>query len=359
MRLRFLIVSVVVLLLCAGTGYSQTFMGTVDGYWSYNTNTPNVPAGSANRFNNYRAFDIRDQSFSLNYGEIAVEYKPMNVGVRVDFGFGDAADIVHAAEPAGQDLWRHIQQAYVSATKDKLTLDFGKFVTPLGAEVIETKDNWNYTRGLLFTWAIPFYHMGAKATYVASDRATIAGYVVNGWNNVRDTNTDKSVGLLGSFKPTERLALTANYLFGKENPATDDTRQVFDGVATYTISPDRVSLMANYDYGFDRDFSGDRVIWQGIAAYGKAKLSDALTVAGRYEFFDDRNGFTTGITQELQSFTATAQVPWAGFTLWGEYRRDWSNFDTFNKTEDGVQSLVDNQNTFTIGLTYGFTREVK
>ncbi len=26
----------------------------------------------------------------------------------------------------------------------KLQVDFGKFVTPAGAEVIETKDNWNY-----------------------------------------------------------------------------------------------------------------------------------------------------------------------------------------------------------------------
>jgi Putative beta-barrel porin-2, OmpL-like. bbp2 len=29
----------------------------------------------------------------------------------------------------------------------------------MGNEVIETKDNWNYGRSLLFTLAVPYYHM--------------------------------------------------------------------------------------------------------------------------------------------------------------------------------------------------------
>src|SRR6185436_5817285 len=185
MRLRLLAVFLVVFVLMTGTGFSQTFTGTIDGYYSYNWNKPQVPPGLA-RTNQLRAFDTKDQTFALNYGEIAVDYKPNNVGIHVDFGFGDAAEIVHAAEPAGTDIWRHIQQAYVTGTHGKFTVDFGKFVTPIGAEVIETKDNWNYSRGLLFTWAIPFYHFGGRATYAVNDKVTLAGYIVNGWNNVRD-----------------------------------------------------------------------------------------------------------------------------------------------------------------------------
>jgi hypothetical protein len=188
------------LILSAGTGYSQTFTGLLDGYYSYNTNTPNL---GGNRFNKYRAFDQRDQAFSLNYGEIAVDYKPMDVGFRVDIGFGDAVDVVNFSEPSGPDLWRHIQQAYITGTSGRFTVDFGKWVTPLGAEVIETKDNWNYSRGLLFTLGIPFYHFGAKGTFAASDRVSVAGYVVNGWNNVAPQQqiggTGRSLGLREPF----------------------------------------------------------------------------------------------------------------------------------------------------------------
>ena len=365
MRLRLLVVSLIALALSTGTGYAQTFTGTVDGYWSYNSNTPDNPVGS--HTNSYRAFDFRDQTFSLNYGELAVDYKPNDIGVRVDIGFGDAADAVHAFEPAGQNLWRHIQQAYITASKGKLTVDFGKFVTTHGAEVIETKDNWNYTRGLLFTWAIPYYHFGGRATYVANDKVSLGGYVVNGWNNVKDNNTAKSVGFVGVFKPHAKITLAQNYLVGKEKAGSDDIRQMYDGVSTINVV-DSLTLMGNYDYGMDRlspifpATSGARAIWQGAAGYLKWK-NDHLALVSRYEWFDDRQGFMTGIAQQLESWTGTAQIPWSDLTLWAEFRRDWSDQSTFAKTEPGVfgpvQSFVDHQNTFTLGVTYAFTKMVK
>ena len=95
----------IIWILFTGTGYAQTFTGTLDGYWSYNTNTP------AFQLNSFRAFDIRAQAFSLNYGELAVAYKPNDVGFRVDVGFGDAADIV-LRNTGDSQTWRHIQQSF-------------------------------------------------------------------------------------------------------------------------------------------------------------------------------------------------------------------------------------------------------
>jgi len=31
-----------------------------------------------------------------------------------------------------------------------------------GAEVIESKDNWNYSRSLLLAWAITYFHCGGE-----------------------------------------------------------------------------------------------------------------------------------------------------------------------------------------------------
>jgi hypothetical protein len=358
MRFHFLVVSAVIWILFTGTGYAQTFTGTLDAYASYNTNTP------AFRLNSFRAFDIHDQTFSMNYGELAIEYKPKDVGFRVDVGFGDAADVV-IRNTGDSQTWRNIQQAYLTGTHGNFTVDVGKWVTPVGAEVIETKDNWNYTRGLLFTFATPFYHFGARGTYVTGENATVSGYVVNGWNNVRENNNSKSVGFEGVFKPVSKVGLTTNVLIGRENhedfgvPSTGDGyRQLFDGIVTYA-PVQRVSFMANYNYTRDKA-TGPGVFWQGVAAYGKVKASERLTLASRYEWFgDNHNAFRTGINQNLQSFTATAQIPWSDFTLWSEYRRDWSNVDIFNTT-DGLEnsSVVDNQNTITIGLTYVFRKSV-
>jgi hypothetical protein len=308
-----------------------------------------------------------------------VEYKPNNIGLRIDFDFGDAAEVVNNNPgPSFTDgtYLRHIQQAYMSGTRDKFTVDFGKFVTPLGAEVIETHNNWNYSRGLLFTFAIPFYHFGARGTYVASDKVTLAGYLVNGWNNVIDDNAAKSVIVTGNFKPTPKLSIITNAMWGKELQGSDKARTTLDGIATFTLN-DKVSFQANYDYVKDHQVPslipvsctprgsepGCAVFWQGIAGYVQAKPSDKITLAARYEWFGDHNGFTTGFAQDLQSYTGTATIPWSDLNLWIEYRRDTSDVASFNEYSQGVfgpsVTSVKAQNTITIGLVYAFTKTVR
>jgi hypothetical protein len=351
----------IVLALSAGTGYAQTFTGMIDGYWSYNGNTPII---GGQRVNPGRAFDLYDQAFSFNSGELAIDYKPNNVGVRVDVGFGDAAEVVHYNEV---NVWRHFQQAYITGTTGKFTLDFGKWVTPFGAEVIETKDNLNYTRGFLFTYGLPFYHFGGRATYAASDKFSLAGYVVNGWDNVKENNSAKSIGLNATIKPHEKFSIIGNFLYGKENPNHDDARELYEGLITITPF-DRLTLVGDGIYGRDHanpvgGFPGPEVVWQSIAGYAKIKVSDKFNLTGRYEWFDDEDGFRTNTIQELQSATITAQIPVSDVTLWTEFRKDWSNHDVFLKTQQGVlgpvDSARDHQNTFTFGVTYTFTKMVQ
>jgi hypothetical protein len=86
-------------------------------------------------------------------------------------------------------------------------------------------------------------------------------------------------------------------------------------------------------------------------------------VNGRYEWFDDHDGFRTNAVQQLQSATITAQIPVSDLNFWAEFRKDMSNTDAFLKTAAGplgnIESFVDHQNTFTIGLTYSFTKMVQ
>ena len=129
--------------------------GFVDFYYGYNFNTP--ATGQAQ----VRNFDVQHNSFSLNLAEVAFERKPTNEsrgGFRVDLDYGPAAQMVHASEPGGPAVFQNILQAYVSyfaPIGSGLQFDFGKFATPMGNEVIKTRDNWNYSRSLLFTLAEP------------------------------------------------------------------------------------------------------------------------------------------------------------------------------------------------------------
>jgi Putative beta-barrel porin-2, OmpL-like. bbp2 len=327
--------------------------GFVDTYYSYNGNTPATRKAGLER-----NFDVQHNSFSLNLLELALEKKPTadsRGGFRFDLDFGPTQGIVNAAEPGDRTLLQNIGQAYLSylaPAGNGLQIDIGKFVTPLGNEVIKTKDNWNYSRSLLFALAIPYYHMGVRATYSVSDKFTLAGFLVNGWNNVVDNNTGKTVAVQATVKPLPALTIAETYIAGPEQ--TDDNadwRHVSDTVATFTVTP-KVSLAANYDYGQDKE-SGATVKWQGIAGYLRFQPTAWFALSPRAEYYNDRDGFTTGMAQKLKEFTLTAEVkPKDGMIMRLEYRRDVSDIGFFLKN---AAENSPHQNTFTIGFIYAFS----
>lgn len=325
--------------------------GFVDVYYGYNFNKPGGDAA-------LRTFDTKHNQFALNLAEIALEKKPVpdsRLGFRMDLDFGPATEIVHATEPGGEGIFRNIQQSYLSylAPVGKgLQIDAGKFVTQHGAEVIETKDNWNYSRSLLFTLAIPFYHLGVRATYPFSDKFTASAYLVNGWNDVVDNNTGKTIGLQAVLKPNSKVTIVQNYMGGPEQTNNNsDWRHLWDTTLTIDATS-TLSLMANYDYGFDR-VGGAKVHWQGLAVYARFHPNKWFALAPRFEWYDDHGGFTTGARQTVKEFTMTSEHKINGGLLTRlEYRRDFSDRDFFLRP---VNRLVQAQSTVTFGLVYAFS----
>src|SRR5262245_45560075 len=176
--------------------------GFVDVYYGYNFNKVDPLL---------RTYDVQHNTFSLSLAEVAFAKAvspESRVGFRTDLDFGKAADLTAAFEPAsdGKEIYKHIEQAYVSLLTGKVQWDAGKFVSPMGAEVIESQDNWNYTRSILFGFAIPFYHVGLRATVTASPKLRFTGYLVNGWNNGSEINGNKTVHLGLTWKPNDKLA---------------------------------------------------------------------------------------------------------------------------------------------------------
>ncbi len=340
----------------AGTELS----GLIDGYYAYNLNTPDKPCalvGGVKIFNCLHDFDVAHDAFSLSLAELALEKKPTTAsraGYRVDFDFGPAAAIVGDVQQGGAGLHRNIQQAYFSVlapvTAGGLRLDVGKFVTPAGFEVIETNDNWNYSHSLLFALAVPYYHMGLRATLKTGDAVTLTGLVVNGWNNVTDNNGGKTLGLSASLKPANGLAVTETYIAGPETTRDDrGWRHLSDTVVTYGAGR-TTSVAVNYDIGQDRN-SNQR--WQGVAGYVRFRPSGWFALVPRYEFLNDRDGFMTGVSQKVQEATVTAELRHQdGMLMRIEYRTDRTQQAFFLKSSSESVKL---QGVLTVGVVYWFT----
>lgn len=350
----------------AGLLGPTTLSGFVDVYYGQNFNNP------ANQANSLRFFDAATNQFGLNLVELVVDKAPDatngRTGYHVALGFGQAMNTVNGSEPrAGLAFDQYLKEAYFSylAPVGKgLQIDAGKFVTPFGAEVIETKDNWNYSRGLLFTYAIPYYHFGMRAKYAFNDKYSLTGFFVNGWNNVVDNNTGKSYGMSFTWTPNKKFGVTENYMAGPEQNSIDSTwRQLADTVITYSPNS-KLSFMVNGDYGRgDRVDKGEGVLsspvfWTGVAGYVRYAFTSTSAFSARYEYYDDHDGYTTGNATgglHFNEFTTTFERIVAQHIISRfEFRRDVSSDPVFLK---GVRPVTA-QSTLTAGLVYTFDTKV-
>jgi putative OmpL-like beta-barrel porin-2 len=349
----------------AGLLGPTSLSGFVDVYYGQNFNNP------ASQTNGLRFFDQSTNMFGLNLVELVVDKAPevtnSRTGYHVALGFGQAMNAVNGSDHGGLGFDQYLKEAYFSylAPVGKgLQVDIGKFVTPHGAEVIETKDNWNYSRGLLFSYAIPYYHFGMRAKYAFNDKYAVTGFFVNGWNNVIDNNTGKTYGLSFAWNPNKKFGVTQNYMAGPEqNNLNNDWRQLSDTVVTYSPTS-KLSFIVNGDYG-----RGDRitdpltaivsrpVFWTGAAGYVRYAFSGTSAISTRYEYYDDHNGFTTGTMQHLNEFTATVERLVAHHIISRfEFRHDVSNQPVFFKGTAPVLA----QNTLAAGMVFTFdSREGK
>jgi putative OmpL-like beta-barrel porin-2 len=333
--------------------------GLIDGYYSYNANRPSDAAND--QLNDLYNFNDKTDQFNLSEARLTLNHDPDPVGAHIDLFYGRTNTLINGGS---HDQGDYIEQAFMSLKPPKakgLELDFGKFVTSAGAEVIEAKDNWNYSRSLLFSWAIPYYHFGVRSSLPVSKTETIGVQVVNGWNNVTTNNGGVTIGLTSALVKT-KYTWNVNYYTGPSNADTQKGyRNLID--TTLLLTPNsKFNAYLNYDYGQNRDAitgsgltaTGDNNLnhWQGAAVALHEQLTGTSALSGRFEFFHDINGFETGVAQEVKEFTGTYEYKWVeGLLMRLEYRRDWSDEPFFHKGNEG---FVDAQSTVTAGFVAFF-----
>jgi hypothetical protein len=307
----------------AATPWYQTVAinGLVSGSWTANFNHPE------SRMNAFRVFDVDANSIEVDLVQLSISKTavPGSVGFRVDLDAGP--HIPALSHSAGLDMGdfglRHGCLTYID--QSGLRFDFGKFVTPAGAEVIESFDgiNMNASHSYLFGYAIPFTHTGLKVAYSISDAFGLMAMVTNGWDNVVDNNDAKTVGLQLTVTPVSDLSLIVFGLLGAEQTLNNSNqRKLVDVVISYKLS-EAFSLVLNADYGMEN--IQEEAKWSGIAGYLRYAFSDMFAVNLRGEVFRDADGLRTGTIQTLREVTITPEYRITpNLILRGDFRYDWT-----------------------------------
>lgn len=291
-------------------------------------------------------------SFNLNQAAVTISKLPKEgVGGVINLTTGqDAKVIASTGAPASQF---DVTQAYGSYATGPLTIIFGKFVTNSGAEVINSTANPNYSRSILFGYAIPFTHTGARLSYAVSDTVGLMAGINNGWDQVSDMNTDKTLELGFTATPSKMFSFAGSYYGGKEMAASNGNRSLLDLVATITAT-DQLSFVVNYDNASQDNalVVGQKAKWDGLAAYANYTINDKWHLSLRGETFNDKNGYRTGVVQKWKEATLTAAyLPSKSLELRAEVRKDSSDQLAFLQSDGSAKN---SQNSLGLQAMYKF-----
>ena len=316
-----------------------------DAYYNLNYNFPKPQVGGQDVT---RAYDSAD-GFGLAWAGIDISHAADPVGGTLSLRFGPSAKRYNSscfsAKCDADYGLENVKQAFASwrpgGEGSPVTLDFGKFDTIYGAEVAESQDNINYTRGVLYWLGQPLFHTGLRLNVELGNFFNARALVANGWNNSVDNNAGKSFGAqVTAHAPRgdghDVIAASLGYLGGPERDdylvTTCPAGTQFDlnsstlcapgtGVASGTIGRsssnskgwrhfidlvvtadpiEALHLVLNADLGLEgvreaanpSNFSTEK--WWGAMLGARYLISHAFAAGLRGEYYHDSDGFTLG-----------------------------------------------------------------
>lgn len=309
--------------------------GAVDVYYGYDFSEP------IGQDRLYTTQAYRHNEFNLNWAFLRADYATDRIRATLALQTGTYVQANYAAEP--NELTQLIAQANAGVRlAEGVWLDAGILPSHIGYESTFSGNNEIYTRALMAENS-PYYETGARLTAAISEKVTMKFLVLNGWQNIQETNNAKSLGFGISYTPTEELELSYNNYYGNEAPeGMEAKRRFFHNInAGYTFS-DRFSMGASADYGRQELFtSNEKGSWYAGMVIARYRLSKHFALAGRVEHYNDADQIiiTTDTPGGFQTSSASLNfdyIPVPNF-LWRLEARGYDSKDSIFYGEEEVE----------------------
>lgn len=325
------------------------FSGLVDAYYTYDFNNP---------FDMNRAYTtqpLRHNEFNINLAYIDAKFNDDKIRGRLALHTGTYVENNYAAEP---QLLKNIFEASGGfKITDNIWLDAGIFPAHIGFESSISKDNWTYSRSLMADYS-PYYEAGIKLSSNFNEKLSGQLLLLNGWQNIKETNSSKAAGLQLQYKPLDNLSITYNNFLGSEVPDSNGILLRFfnDFIIQYGILPNWDAALI-FDIGTQQKSTGGISLWHTGAFQTRFKITSALTLAGRLEYFNDKEQVivTTKTASGFQVYGASLNLDYtlSENLLWRTEGRILSSADKIYPTSQ--KDVLNNTDSFIVSsLTLSF-----
>jgi len=316
-----------------------------------------------------RLYDRFQNRFTLNALAAVLDkpYDPakFSAGFHTELLVGQDATVIQsnglfagAATPIPIDVPHlYVTLNVPTASGNGLQFKVGRIPTLLGLEVIETYANPNWSEGNQFIYVENFTGTGVSVETKFNDHVDAQFRVINGWDQVADNNTHKSlmgrvglypdaltsIGLVGFWGPEEAVSNTAN-------------RYGVEGLLWRKLG--KAAVWVQGDYGQEQanaalaDPTQDAK-WWALGVWVTNDFSSTVGLALRGDYVNDQNGartsgvlgFSPNTGQKFGSGTATLNIrAWPNAVVRPELRYDRSTLQAFAGKKDQV--------TFALGVAY-------
>lgn len=286
-----------------------------------------------------------------------------------EFGLDQAeVDVIHRASDKtlvradlewvkdGEAFDAAVEQAFMQYDPCELwTITFGRFNAPIGFELLDPNEMYQYSHALVFDHGLPSNLTGLMVDRDLGASFDLRAYAVNGWDVNAENNKLKTWGgRLGWSDGDAGAGLSA--IGGRDVDPSGGSfdRTVIDADLSYM--PDGWVFGGEINHGSVDPLAGDTADWFGLLAMAHRDFDARWGLTMRWGLFDDRDGWTFGLVddrpQKRQAFTiAPTLVLDEGFGALLEVRVDKSDRYAFTD-RDGKPT--DTKTTVAFEATYSF-----
>lgn len=288
------------------------FSGYAELFYTYDFNEP------ANHLRqNFLYSYNRHNELNLNLGLVKASYETENLRANLALMAGTYAQDNMAAE---QDALRYVNEANIgiriSKTKN-LWIDAGIMPSHIGWESAIGKDNINLTRSFAAENS-PYFETGAKISYTSDNgKWFLSGLVLNGWQRIAKPEGNQSIsfGHQVTYKPTNKITLNSSSFIGNDKSKEEKRMRYFHDLYGSFQLTERFSTVLGFDIGAEQKIKGSDQynIWYSPNILMKYQLDDKWALAGRAEYYNDKNGviISTKTPNGFQTFGYSVNVDYA------------------------------------------------
>ncbi|NBU89954.1 MAG: hypothetical protein EBS12_00720 [Flavobacteriia bacterium] len=239
--------------------------------------------------------------FDIGYAFIEGSFHTDRFRSTFAINHGGIVDKMYENEPM---LLKRIRElsSELEITKN-LGLEFGIMPAYYGYEGFINKDNWFLSRAVMTDFA-PDFDMGARLNY-KHNNWRFKFQVANGWQTLRETNHNKTIGTLVRYETEKRVVNWGTMTTNESKIESLNLRRYYSNFFTQFKLSEKNSVAFLWDIGCQRDSVAVQTfnLWTSGSVYYRHKLNDTWTFATRIEsFYDPHQIIPEVMTKTLQGF---------------------------------------------------------